>query len=134
MTVFADTSALYAVLDRDDANHAQARAAWERLLGNGTTLVTTNYVLVETSALVQHRLGVSALRTFHEDIIPLLATEWVTEARHAAGVSAVLTVARKRLSLVDCVSFQVMREMGVREAFCFDAHFAEQGFEITSGA
>jgi predicted nucleic acid-binding protein len=131
--VFVDTSALYAVLDRDDSNHAQARAAWERLLKDGATLVTTNYVLVETSALVQHRLGVGALRTLHEDIIPLLTTEWVTESRHAAGVSAVLTAARKRLSLVDCVSFQVMREIGLREAFSFDAHFAEQGFEVTSG-
>jgi len=29
--------------------------------------------------------------------------------------------------LVDCVSFQTMRARGVRTAFCFDAHFREQG-------
>ena len=29
---------------------------------------------------------------------------------------------------VDCVSFSVMRRLGVRDAFAFDAHFGEQGF------
>lgn len=31
MTVFVDTSSLYALLDADDAHHAEARAAWQRL-------------------------------------------------------------------------------------------------------
>lgn len=47
-----------------------------------------------------------------------------------AGVAAVLTAGRKRLSLVDCVSFTVMRELGVRRALTLDGHFAEQGFEV----
>jgi len=29
---------------------------------------------------------------------------------------------------VDCLSFQTMRQYGVRAVFCFDAHFGEQGF------
>jgi predicted nucleic acid-binding protein len=31
---------------------------------------------------------------------------------------------------VDCVSFQTMRQSGVRHVFCFDAHFREQGFMV----
>jgi len=130
MTVVVDTSAFYAILDRDDANHARARDTFARLLGDSTILITHNYVLVETAALVQHRLGVTAVRTFHEDIVPLLEIEWVSEQRHKAGMEAMLTAARKRLSLVDCVSFQTMRELGIRTAFCFDSHFREQGFEM----
>jgi predicted nucleic acid-binding protein len=84
--------------------------------------------LLETSALVGHRLGVVALRAFHQDVAPILRVEWITETQHRAGVEALLTAGRKRLSLVDCVSFQLMRESGVREAFCFDQHFREQGF------
>lgn len=129
MTVFVDTSALYAVLDRDDSNHRAAREAWERLLRDAAVLLTSNYVLVETSALVQHRLGVAALRAFHQDVAPVLRLEWITESQHRAAVEAVLAAGRKRLSLVDCVSFQLMREHGVRTAFCFDKHFGEQGFE-----
>jgi predicted nucleic acid-binding protein len=128
MTVFTDTSGIYAVFDRDDANHAKAKTAWTRLLEDRTTLLTNNYVLLETIALLQHRIGLDAVRAFHEDVEPLLQVEWVTEEQHRAGLEAALAAARKKLSLVDCVSFQTMRRHGVRTAFCFDAHFREQGF------
>ena len=50
MTCFVDTSALLAVMDKDDAIHKQAKAFWERLTGQQATLVTTNYVVLETVA------------------------------------------------------------------------------------
>jgi predicted nucleic acid-binding protein len=92
-------------------------------------LVTNNYVLVETAALLQHRLGLAALRAFSNDVGPLLQVEWATEAVHRAALEAVLAAGRKKLSLVDCVSFQTMRDCGLRTAFCFDQRFREQGFE-----
>jgi len=55
MSVFADTSGLYAVFDRDDANYAKSQAAWARWLREGEVLVTNNYVLLELTALLQHR-------------------------------------------------------------------------------
>ena len=130
MIVFVDTSAFYAILDGEDENHLPARDTWFRLLKQDHTLLTSNYVLVETCALLQNRLGIPALRAFHEEIVPLLRVEWIPENRHKSGIEAVLAAARKRLSLVDCVSFQTMREEGVQTVFCFDRHFAEQGFEI----
>jgi len=133
MTVFLDTSGLYAVFDRDDANHSEARVAWVEWLREGAVLLTNNYVLLETAALLQHRIGVAAVRALHEEVTPLLQVDWVTEERHRAGMEAVLAAARKKLSLVDCVSFQTMRARGVRTAFCFDAHFREQGFTTKPG-
>lgn len=126
---FVDTSAFYAVLDADDKNHARACPVWEELVGTGAVMVTTSYVLVETSALLQHRLGIEAVQAFQEDIYPLLNIEWLGAETHEAGMAAVLTARRKNLSLVDCVSFDVMRRRGLGCAFTFDAHFAEQGFE-----
>jgi predicted nucleic acid-binding protein len=133
VTVFLDTSGLYAVFDRDDANHSEARVAWVEWLREGAVLLTNNYVLLETAALLQHRIGVAAVRALHEEVTPLLQVDWVTEERHRAGMEAVLAAARKKLSLVDCVSFQTMRARGVRTAFCFDAHFREQGFTTKPG-
>ena len=127
MSVFVDTSALYAVLDADDGKHSPACAEWQRLLLN-SSLVTTNYVLVETTALLQHRLGVEAVRTFEQDVCPVLGLEWTDAARHAAGMASVLAAGRRGLSLVDCVSFAAMRDLGLRDVFAFDGHFAEQGF------
>lgn len=57
MTTFVDTSAFYALLDADDQNHVQARSVWPRLLEQAGRLFCSNYVVVETIALVQHRLG-----------------------------------------------------------------------------
>jgi len=34
----------------------------------------------------------------------------------------------RKLSLVDCTSFVLMRRLGVETAFAFDQHFVEQGF------
>jgi predicted nucleic acid-binding protein len=130
MTIFVDTSAFFAVFDNDDSRHEAAREIWTRLVTEEATLITTNYVLVETSALFQRRFGLPALRAFYEDVVPLLSIEWVGEQLHTAAMGAVLTAARKKLSLVDCVSFQIMREQGIRAAFCFDRHFREQGFEL----
>ena len=129
MTVFVDTSAMYAVLDRDDAHHVAASAAWKQLLNRASDLLTTNYVLLEVSVLLQNRLGLAALRTFQEDIAPLLRVAWIMEELHVAAAGAVLSAGRKKLSLVDCTSLESMRRYGVRAVFCFDRHFREQGFE-----
>ena len=126
--VFVDTSALYAVLDRNDENHGKAAKAWARLLTSAVPLFTHNYVLVETAALAQHRLGIPALRAVHERMIPVLQIYWVHESHHRTATEMVMTTGRRKLSLVDCVSFVVMREHGVADAFCFDNHFREQGF------
>jgi len=130
MKVFVDTSSLLAVLDADDLNHTSAKTLWESLLGGGTDLVTHNYVLVETSALVLRRLGLDALRIFERDIAPVFRVVWVTQDVHEAAVGAHLLAARRALSLVDCVSFEVMRRAGLRSAFAFDPHFAEFGYEL----
>lgn len=130
MRTFIDTSAFFALLDRDDANHKNARAVWAQILNPDHTLVTSNYVLVETFALLQNRLGLSAIRGFQEDILPLINIEFVNAGTHRTGIAALLSASRRNLSFVDCVSFEVMRSQGIRSAFTFDAHFKEQGFTV----
>lgn len=127
--IFVDTSALLALMDADDANHIRAKERWGGILNGDLTPVCSNYILVEAFALLQHRLGIDAVRAFQEDIIPVLAVEWVSEDLHQAAISGVLSASRKSLSLVDCASFAVMRNLGIKSAFAFDRHFREQGFE-----
>lgn len=128
MSVFVDTSALLAVLDAGDAQHPQARAAWETLIERDERLVTTSYVLVETFALVQSRLGMEAVRVLAGDVVPILHVHWVGESDHRLGVAALVAAGRRQLSLVDCVSFASMHELRLDTAFAFDRDFADQGF------
>ena len=130
MRIFVDTSAIYAVLDRDDAYHPMAKETWTRVLHMDNTLVTSNYVLVESFALLQNRLGMDAVRGFREDVLPLINVEFVTAEVHGSGVSALLSASRRNLSFVDCVSFEIMRVSGIKNAFTFDSHFSEQGFSV----
>jgi predicted nucleic acid-binding protein len=47
---------------------------------------------------------------------------------HAQSVAAALAANRRRLSLVDCVSFTVCRRLNIDRVSAFDPHFDEQGF------
>jgi predicted nucleic acid-binding protein len=129
MTAFVDTSAFLAVIDRDDDHHSKADKAWKRLLDGDEPLVTSNYVLVETFAVLQHRIGIEAVREFERDVVPVVGIRWIGEHQHAAGISAVLSGGRRCLSLVDSTSFEVMKGLGIRRCFTFDGHFREQGFD-----
>jgi predicted nucleic acid-binding protein len=82
MRIFIDTSAFYTLLERDDENHRKAKNVWADLLKNENTLITSNYILVETFALLQHRLGIEAVRGFQNDIIPLINIEFVISELH----------------------------------------------------
>lgn len=128
-----DTFAFLAVLNEEDANHPAADEAWKELLAGDEPVVSTNYVLLETIALAQSRLGVKAVRTLARDVFPILTIRWVDEVKHHAGLAALLAAGRRRVSLVDCVSFEVVRELGIRRCFAFDPHFLEQGFESIPG-
>jgi predicted nucleic acid-binding protein len=131
--IFVDTSALLAILTATERNHTRARAVWLDLLSRGEHLMTTNYVLLETIALVQRRLGFQAIVDFQRDAVPILRVIWIGEDDHTTAVAALLAANRRQLSLVDCASFTAMRRLGLDTVFAFDRHFAEQGFICLPG-
>jgi predicted nucleic acid-binding protein len=128
VTTFIDTSFFIALLTKEDRFHAKADQAWRSLLESDDSMVSTNYTLLETFSLIQNRLGLEAVADFQRDVVPLLSLEWVDENCHEAGLAAVLTAKRRNLSLVDCVSFEIMRRNGLKNVLTFDKHFGEHGF------
>jgi predicted nucleic acid-binding protein len=130
LTTFVDTSALYAVLDRDDRWHGVAAAVWRELVESGEALVTHNYVLVEAFALVQRRLGMEAARALAQDVAPVLEVAFVDERLHELAVASLLASGQRGLSLVDWTSFVFMRREGIEVAFAIDEDFAAQGFRV----
>jgi predicted nucleic acid-binding protein len=130
MVTFLDTSAIYAYLDRDDANHAAARTTFFELLDRGETLLTHNYVAVESAALVLRRLGPTASRALHDDVLPAVDIVWIDERLHATAVTGMLAADNRRISLVDWTSFVVMHERRVDLAFAFDDDFRHRGWTV----
>lgn len=90
--------------------------------------MTHSYVLVETIALVQHRLGLAAVRALVDVVGPLLTVVWVTAPLHEEALAATLAANARHLSLVDQVSFLVARRRGCDAVWAFDDDFERAGF------
>lgn len=130
---YLDTSALYSTFDRSQTRSAEAAAAWEWLVQSNVALVTSSYVLLELTTLLQRRLGFEAVVALHDFVLPWVEVTWVDADLHDAAFSLVLAARRRSVGLVDAVSFSIMRSRRVRHAFTLDSHFAEQGFICLPG-
>lgn len=128
--LFVDTSAVLALLNAEDNKHRVAHACWLGWIDEGVSFETHNYVILESHALIQNRLGMAAVQGFESAIQPLLAVHWIQPKTHQSAVQLLLAANRRGLSLVDCTSFVVMGQLGIESVFAFDQHFAEQGFRI----
>jgi predicted nucleic acid-binding protein len=127
--IFVDTSAIYAWTDVRDPNHARSVASLHAIDRSGEELLTHNYVLVEALALVEARLGLAAARKLAADST-VFVIEWIDEGLHASAVRELHASDRRRVSLVDHVSFLVMKRHAVHTAFAYDPHFAAAGFRL----
>ena len=130
MIVFVDTSALFAVLVRNDYMHVRAAKTFERLIENGVELHTTSYVLLETVALLQARVGLDAARLFQHEFATILKIHWVDQSLHEKAFRRLELRGRREVSLVDNTSFVYMEEQGLSSAFAYDEHFSAEGFTV----
>ena len=130
MNIFIDTAAFMAMLSASDQFHLMAKKVWGEILYADTSLYSSNYVLLETTALLQHRIGIEAVRVFEGDILPVIYIIWVDETIHNRAMSVLLSANRRNLSLVDCSSFELIRQLGIDSVFTFDSHFQELGIRV----
>lgn len=127
--IFIDTSAIYALADKADPNHITAYGKFEDVLKSGEMFLLHNYILLESAALLQARLGLSMAILFLKDA-KSFEVEWVDLDLHEEAEKELERIGKQGISLVDCASFIVMRRRGVQMAFAFDPDFKDQGFLI----
>jgi uncharacterized protein len=130
MMIFVDTSAFLAIFSVSDQNHLRAELCLREMREERQTLVTNNYVILESIELLQKRFGLDKARGFQSKLLPLIQIEWNDKNQHEAAIQAVFQENRSGLSLVDCTAFQTMRRLGIETAFTFDGHFREEGFKV----
>jgi uncharacterized protein len=123
-----DTSAYFALIDRDDAYNTRANAVITAVRGR---LYTTNYILAETHALLLKRLGRSHATRFivqaERDPTNLIRVRKSDELR---AIEIITIHDDKDYTLTDATSFAVMERLGITTAFTFDRHFAQYGFAV----
>ena len=128
--IFVDTGAFYARYVRRDMHFDLATRLWREL--QGTPLLTTNHVIEESLTLLARRAGYEyaanlADRVFRSTTIEVVYT---TREEELAALPLLKKFADQRIGFTDCISFAVMRRHGVKQAFTFDRHFADAGFQI----
>ena len=123
-TIIADTSALYALVDADDAHHTEA-VAFLKHTGKRLTLVVPETTLFETLTLIKSRLGqdtatrtLTALQASRRYRIISLTEQDRKETRRIFT-----EFADKGWSPFDCACLALARARKINEAFAFNVHF-----------
>jgi len=127
VTLFVDSSAILALVDRDDPAHAATVEAFA--LGRAEPLATHAYVIVETLAVARRRYGPAAAADLIDRVVPALDVAAVDAELHAAALAAFRDMVESSVSLVDRTSFAFMRREGIERVIALDADFRTAGFE-----
>ncbi len=122
LAIFVDSSAIIALVDRDDNTHAAAVAAYGNLLAEGYKLFTTNYVISETFDLLSTGVGPDVARRFLRDCKLAIYHADEQDERRAKRV-VLRQTGPNGLTLTDAVSFVVMERLNVADAFAVDPGF-----------
>ena len=127
--LFVDTSAWFALVNRRDPDHAAARKLFDDFKGR---LVTSNFILDETVTLCAYRLGHSTAVKVGETLLDANTGELVRASADDEHRAWELFCDRmdKDYSYTDCVSFTMMRRLGISRAAALDEDFRREGFEV----
>ena len=124
-SVLWDSSAILALLDADDADHARALSVAGDIAAERRPSFITNYIEAETHALLLRKLGRGMARewllTGGLSVVPALPAE----EQRAREILARHT--DKDWTLCDAISFAVLDARRVARAFTFDHHFRQYG-------
>lgn len=133
MRVFADTSALLALSRRQDQYHTEAVEIAERHLADGGRYIATTLILGELYSHLLSLRGPGAARTALTHLLDDPVHEWVEVTAALVREAKTRWLARftdQSFSLIDAVSFEVMRREKLTQAFAFDHHFEVAGFKL----
>jgi predicted nucleic acid-binding protein len=127
---FIDSSGFYALLVKDDDQHAKAMSFMRSAAKKARGFVTTDYVLDETATLLQAREREHVVPAFFESIFASRVCQivWMDPQRFEQSRTFCLKHLGRKWSFTDCTSFVVMKELRLKEALTKDRHFQAAGF------
>ncbi len=128
--VFMDSAGFLALWDAADEHHTAAVRLQAALVRGRRHFLTTEYIVDESATLllVRHSHGAAADFLDTMERSEAIRLEWIGPERFFAAAGLFRKHADKAWSFTDCVSFGVMHELRVRDAFTTDHHFKQAGF------
>lgn len=124
-SVLWDSSAVLALLDADDADHARAVSVARDIASDKRPSFITNYVEAEAHALLVRKLGRMVARQWL--LTGGLPVVRVLPAEEQRAREILARYTDKDWTLCDAISFAVLDVRRIRRAFTFDHHFQQYG-------
>ena len=130
--LFVDTGAWFALADVSDQYHTQAIDIYPKVLKDFDSLITTNLVVAETYVLIRRNIGHQAAMIFLENVAgsPRIVKIYSDNILEETAEDVLRKYHDHDFSFTDAVSFAVMKQLGIDEAFAFDRHFVAAGFVV----
>ena len=124
--IFVDTSAWYAIIDKNDRDHALAATKIQVL---DRPLVTSNYIFDEILTLLRAKLGFTVAVPFGQKLWnqEISALVRITEDDEERAWRIFRQYEDKGFSFTDCTSFALMDRLEINTVFAFDDHFIQYG-------
>lgn len=130
--LFVDTAGWVCLFDADQDLHQEMTDEYQRAQAQHRRLVTTNYIITETVALLGARTRIDRQRIIAYidglKTAPTVAIVHISETQDAEAWALLKARLDKKWSLVDAASFVVMPVLGITEALTTDHHFLQAGF------
>lgn len=128
--IFLDTVYIVALAANTDILHKQAVAFAEQLERNGSRFVTTQAILLEIgNALAKKRYRPAAIEILSSlESDPTVDIVSLSPELYSKAFILYKNRSDKEWGLIDCISFIVMKERGIKEALTSDEHFEQAGY------
>lgn len=124
MRVFVDSSAIVALLVKNDRNHEQAVEVLSRLTRQGAELVLSNFIIADYNLIAVHANSFKAREWLLTNTWPVERVERLDEKR---ALVIIRTYADKDFSYTDATSFAMIERFAIDLAFTYDRHFQQYG-------
>jgi predicted nucleic acid-binding protein len=120
---FSDTGFFYALTDPADRWHQACLQLLTQVQQHRRVLVTTNFVIAETHALLLHRKGQKVALAWLDQVDRLAHVERVTEGDERQAKDILRRYADQTFTLTDALSFAVITRLGLTVVLSVDRHF-----------
>ena len=131
--IFVDTSAWIMLINKDEAYHQAAVETYNEM--SKATFVVSNLVVGETYTWLRKKVGYKKASTFLKVIedkndLNQLKTVYSEPVLEKQAAQLLEKYSEHEFSYADAVSFSIMQNLRVKQAFTYDRHFVIAGFNV----
>ena len=126
-SAFVDTGIFYAFLDKSDKFHEDATILFRKARKEHWVLVTSNFILAESHALILSKLGRDIARKWLFSVQRIISIQRVREEDEERAKEIIRTYTDKDFSYTDASSFAMMERFNLTTVWAVDKDFVQYG-------